>query len=65
MLVWEALLIEPASLSCIPSGFHTDEKHLGVVCICVHVRHSSFPIYDRHTNEEETTKQTLVMVRDV
>jgi hypothetical protein len=38
-LVWEALLIQPASLSCVHSGFPINEKHLGVVCICVHVRH--------------------------
>jgi hypothetical protein len=63
LLVWETL-IEPLSLSCIPSGFPIDEKHLGVVCIYVHVHYSSFPIYDRHTNAEETTKQTLGMVRD-
>jgi hypothetical protein len=62
--VWEKLLIHLASLSCIPSGFLIDEKYLGVVCICLDVCHSSFPIYDRHTNEEETTKQILGMVRD-
>jgi replicative superfamily II helicase len=44
-------------------GLPIDEKHLGVVCVYVYVRHSPFPIYDRHTNEE-TTKQILVMVRD-
>jgi hypothetical protein len=58
------LLIQPASLSFIPLDFPIDEKHLCVVCICVHVRHSAFQIYDRHTNVEETTKHTLGMVRD-
>jgi hypothetical protein len=56
---------KPASLSCILSGFPIDEKYLGVVSICVHARHSSLPIYDRYTNEDETTKQTLGMVRDM
>jgi hypothetical protein len=44
--IWETLLIEAASMSCISSDFPTDEKHLGVVYICVHVRlvHSQFRI---------------------
>jgi hypothetical protein len=48
-LVWVTLLMQPPSLSCIPSCFPIDETDLGVICICVHVCHTSFPIYDRHT----------------
>jgi hypothetical protein len=54
--VSETLLIELARLSFIPSGFPIDERHLDVVCICVHVCHSLFQIYNCHTNEEETTR---------
>jgi hypothetical protein len=62
-LVWRTLIQSP-SLSYIPSGFPIDEKHLAVVRIYVHVRHTLLQIYDRHTCEEETTEQTLNMVRD-